>query len=132
MIEAVENEIAEFERHSKAAVVLTVTGKIETETDSQRIAIQSVTRAALANVSKHAKAENVAVRLRGAGRTITLEVEDDGCGFAKNGAATKGRFGLSGMRERVELLGGTLEVASRRGGPTKITATLNTWRPPAE
>ena len=43
----------------------------------------------------------------------------------------QGRFGLTGMRERVEMLGGTFDIQSRPGGPTKVTATLETWRPPA-
>jgi signal transduction histidine kinase len=34
------------------------------------------------------------------------------------------------MRERVTMLGGTFDVQSRPGGPTKVTATLETWRPP--
>ena len=56
VIEAIETEIAEFERRSSALVDLQVEGDVHTETDSQRIALQSVTRAALANVAKHAAA----------------------------------------------------------------------------
>ncbi len=130
VIEAIETEIAEFERRSAATVDLQIDGDVHTETDSQRIALQSVTRAALANISKHAAAHNVEIRLRGTPRTITLEIADDGRGFSPEAAKNKpGRFGLAGMRERVELLGGKFEVTSRPGGPTRITATLKTWRP---
>ena len=66
-----ETEIAEFERRSPVKVNFLVEGDVHTETDSQRIALQSVTRAALANVSKHAAADNVAIRLRATARTIT-------------------------------------------------------------
>ncbi|HEX4518270.1 MAG TPA: ATP-binding protein [Gaiellaceae bacterium] len=131
VVEAIETEIAEFEKRTSATCELSVTGNVQTDTDSQRIALQSVTRAALANVSKHAGAKNVAVRLRGTPRTITLEVEDDGNGFDSSQPTKNARFGLAGMRERVELLGGKFEIASRPGGPTKVTATLKTWRPPA-
>jgi signal transduction histidine kinase len=130
IVEAIQSEIAEFEKRTPATCLLTVTGNVQTDTDSQRIALQSVTRAALANVSKHAGAENVAIRLRGTARAITLEVEDDGRGFDCTGPAKTDRFGLVGMRERVELLGGKLDIVSCPGGPTKITATLKTWRPP--
>ena len=41
-----------------------------------------------------------------------------------------GPFGLVGMRERVELLGGEFEIVSKPGGPTRITARLQIWRPP--
>ena len=103
---------------------------MRTETDSQRIALQSVTREALSNIAKHAAAHNVTVRLRGTSRTITLEIVDDGRGFSPEAAKNKPRrLGLGGMRERVELLGGKFEVASRPGGPTRITATLKAWRP---
>ena len=56
VVEAIESEIADFEKRSPASVVFTVSGNVETKTDSQRIAIQSVTRAALANIAKHASA----------------------------------------------------------------------------
>jgi signal transduction histidine kinase len=131
VIEAIETEIAEFERRSPARVELTIEGEVLTETDSQRIALQSVTRAALANIAKHAGAKNVSVRLRGTTRTIMLEIIDDGRGFNSSVPPKPGRFGLNGMRKRIELLGGKLEVSSSPGGPTRITATLKTWRPPS-
>ena len=131
VVEAIETEIADFEKRSTVSVVFTVSGNVETETDSQRIAIQSVTRAALANIAKHASATSVEVSLRGTPRTITLQVTDDGAGFDSSAPPKKGRFGLVGMKERVELLGGKLEISSRPGGPTRITATLKTWRPAA-
>ncbi len=129
LIEAIELEIGEFERRSPAVVELVTSGHPRAETDSQRIALQSVTRAALANVAKHSGAEHVSVRLTGTPDTVRLEIEDDGCGFEAK-SANPGRFGLVGMKERVELLGGTLTLESRPGGPTRITATLQTWRPP--
>jgi signal transduction histidine kinase len=130
VVDAVEMEIAEFARRSAVVPELTVEGEVHTETDSQRIALQSVTRAALANVAKHAAAKTVNIWLIGAPDTITLVIEDDGRGFDASRPPKKGRFGLNGMRERVEMLGGTFELESRLGGPTKITATLETWRPP--
>jgi signal transduction histidine kinase len=131
VIEAIETEIREFEKRSVVKVTLTCDGVIRTETDSQRIALQSVTRAALANVAKHAAANTVDIRLHGDGDVITLEIEDDGRGFRSDLPPKRGRFGLAGMRERVELLGGEFAAESAPGGPTRITARLNTWRPPA-
>jgi signal transduction histidine kinase len=131
VVDAIEMEIAEFTRRSAVVPELTVEGDVRTETDSQRIALQSVTRAALANVAKHAAAKTVKIRLRGAPDMITIEIEDDGRGFHAERPPKKGRFGLTGMRDRVEMLGGSFNIESRPGGPTKITATLETWRPPA-
>ena len=53
---------------------------------------------------------------------VGIEVWDDGAGF-NPGEATRG-FGLVGMRERVELVGGTLTIESRPGGGTRVAATL--------
>jgi signal transduction histidine kinase len=131
VVDAIEMEIAEFTRRSAVMPQLIVEGDVQTETDSQRIALQSVTRAALANVAKHAAAKTVKIRLHGTPDTITLEIEDDGRGFHADHPPKKGRFGVTGMRERIEMLGGQFELDSRPGGPTTITATLETWRPPS-
>jgi signal transduction histidine kinase len=130
VVDAIEMEIAEFSRRSAVVPELTVEGDVRTETDSQRIALQSVTRAALANVVKHSAAKTVKIRLLGTPDAITLEIEDDGRGFSSDQPPKKGRFGVTGMRDRIEMLGGTFDIQSRPGGPTKITATLETWRPP--
>jgi signal transduction histidine kinase len=127
--EALETELREFERRCPTRAELIFDDDVRVETDSQRIALQSVTRSALANVVKHAQAEHVTIRVEGGADSITLEVEDDGCGFQADGPPKPGRFGLVGMKERVELLGGELKVESRPGGPTRVTATLKTWRP---
>jgi signal transduction histidine kinase len=131
VVDAIEMEIAEFSRRSAVVPELIVDGDVRAETDSQRIALQSVTRAALANVAKHARAKTVTVHLTGAPESITLEIVDDGRGFDSSRPPKKGHFGLNGMRERVAMLGGTFDVESRPGGPTRLVATLETWRPPA-
>jgi signal transduction histidine kinase len=76
----------------------------------------------LTNVLKHAGASHVSVAARQLDREIRIAVQDDGAGFDP-GAASTGR-GLTGMRERIELLGGELEVASAPGEGTRITARV--------
>ena len=74
---------------------------------------------ALNNVLKHAHARHVAVRLDVSPERAVLEVADDGVGFEpslRNG----GGFGLPGMRERAERLGGTLQVESAPGQGTRV------------
>ncbi|HEY2767377.1 MAG TPA: GAF domain-containing protein [Solirubrobacteraceae bacterium] len=78
---------------------------------------------ALTNVAKHARAHRVRVAICESDGELHIEVQDDGVGFQ---AETKGEgegFGLVGMRERVDLAGGALEVASGKGG-TRIRARL--------
>ncbi len=75
----------------------------------------------LHNIDKHAQAGRVDVVLRGDTELIELEVADDGRGFdtsAVNGAEDSGHFGLRGLRERAESVGGTSEVESTRGKGT--------------
>lgn len=127
--EAVEAEIIEFESRTGVPVAFVFEESAQAETDSQRIALQSVTRAALANVAKHAHAAHVRVRLHGDGRTTTLEIEDDGVGFRADLAPEPGHFGLDGMRRRVELLGGEFTLATKPGGPTRVSVSLEVWRP---
>ena len=76
---------------------------------------------ALTNVAKHALASRVRVAIGHADGALWLEVEDDGRGFDAD-TKTNG-FGLAGMRERVALAGGTLEVSSPGGG-TLVKASL--------
>jgi signal transduction histidine kinase len=66
------------------------------------------------------------VRLSYGSNAIRLEVRDDGRGFetAMGHLAAAGHFGILGMRERMEQIGGSLEVCSRPGGGTLITAQL--------
>ncbi len=74
---------------------------------------------ALNNVLKHAHAARVEVRLNIAGDRATLEIVDDGVGFEPGLRGGNG-FGLAGMRERAERLGGTLRVESAPGAGTRV------------
>jgi signal transduction histidine kinase len=130
LLDAIEAEIRQFKRGSLADVEFLFDGSALAETDSQRIALQTIARAALSNITSHADADNVTIRLYGTSDTITLEIVDDGRGFDGTLPAKRGRFGLAGMKRRAELLGGDLDISSRPGGPTAIRATLRRWRPP--
>jgi signal transduction histidine kinase len=77
---------------------------------------------ALNNVIKHAGATEVRIAMAERDDALELVVEDDGCGFDV-GAAPQ-RFGLVGMRERVRLAGGGLEIESAPGKGTRLTANL--------
>jgi two-component system NarL family sensor kinase len=75
-------------------------------------AVYRIAQEALQNVVKHAEATTAWLRLQNHGDTITLEIADGGKGFNPQSPAGNTGYGLPGMRERAELLGGTLEVKS--------------------
>jgi len=87
--------------------------------DAHNITVYRVVQEALTNVSRHAHARRVEVRVCRAG-TLTVEVEDDGTGMDTE-TPTRG-FGLPGMRERVEALGGSLHLFS--GGSHGVTLAV--------
>lgn len=84
-------------------------------------AIYRMVQEALTNVTRHASATRVGVAVVRTDGEVTATVEDDGVGFDP-AAAAAGRLGLVGMRERVELAGGTLELESESGTGTTVLA----------
>lgn len=89
----------------------------DTEATAYRLVQES-----LNNVVKHAGAEHVQVRVSKVDSTLELEVHDDGVGFEPR-SGNRG-FGLIGMRERVELLGGSIDVRSAPGQGSTVVAQL--------
>ena len=85
-------------------------------------AIYRIVQEALSNVARHAGAEQATLSVRQLPRHVEVTVQDDGCGFVPDGPSEG--FGLIGMRERADLLGGELSLRSREGGPTFVTAVL--------
>ncbi len=75
---------------------------------------------ALTNAVRHAEATHLEVRLAAADGSLLVEVRDDGAG----GAHAGGGLGMRGIADRVDVLGGTLEVDSPPGGGTTVRAVL--------
>jgi PAS domain S-box-containing protein len=103
------------------------------------VAAYYVASEALANVAKHAQASQVEVSLASRNRSLVLSIRDDGVGGAFRGRGS----GLVGLQDRVEALGGTIEIDSSAGCGTCVVATLpiaskpdqeieNVLRPPQE
>ncbi len=84
-----------------------------------------IAQEAIANVTKHAHANRVALHLRREPGELHLNVEDNGCGFTESEAfTTEGHFGLIGMRERAERVGGELKLQSSPGKGTQLEVTV--------
>lgn len=129
--EELSREVAQFQERTGIRVDLSIQGNLERTTPSQRIVVHRVVEEALANVREHSRASTVHVSLRRDPDFLNLTIEDDGIGFdvprALRRASRNGRLGLVSMTERVRLLGGQLEIASRPGGPTAVVAVVPAW-----
>lgn len=86
------------------------------------IVVYRIIQEALNNARKHGGARRAVATVAREGRSVVVTVRDDGSGFDPSHAFTG--FGLVGMRERAELLGGSIAVTSAPGEGTTITATL--------
>jgi PAS domain S-box-containing protein len=97
--------------------------------DSARVTLFRVLRELLLNVAKHAGVKEARVRIWSEGTAACLAVEDAGVGLPPPTA--RHGFGLLALRERLELLGGTLETRSTPGGGATVVATLPIGLPQA-
>ena len=127
--EALRTLAFEFEDKNQCAVTFHVRGHLRHLPDVVAVTLFRVAQEALANVARHSRADSVALRVVCDVTCVTLIVMDDGGGFQvprRLSALTKeNHFGLLGMAERVELLGGTLAVQSEPGQGT----TIQVWLP---
>jgi NarL family two-component system sensor histidine kinase YdfH len=78
---------------------------------------------ALTNVAHHARARNVAVSVQGQDKSLSVTIRDDGVGFDPS-AIPPGHYGLLGIRERVRLLNGSLDIQTDHGTLIKIQIPL--------
>jgi PAS domain S-box-containing protein len=98
--------------------------------DAMQIIIYRIVQEGLSNAAKHGRASTVRLRLGDAdnGQSISLFIEDDGCGFNVHDAISRkdplSGYGLTAMRERCEIFGGSFQIDSSAGHGTRIQAVL--------
>jgi signal transduction histidine kinase len=104
---------------------------------TQRITFFRILQETLSNAHRHGQARRVRVRLSEDGDGTALEVRDDGKGFDPDAVQRRkpgmplARFGLHGMRDRAQILGGTFEAVSTPGEGATIRVFLPRWDGPA-
>jgi signal transduction histidine kinase len=79
---------------------------------------------ALLNIAKHSQARHVTMQIRNQGQSLILLIQDDGVGISNRGQARQRGFGLSGMRERVAALGGTVRISTKHASGTRLKIML--------
>ncbi len=128
LAEAVRELAARLAQEHDAVIEADVAADLPALPDFAAGNLLLVAQEAMLNAARHAAATATTVRLHvpPPGDAIVLEVADDGRGFdpaARPGGA-QGHFGLDGMRERVERIGGTLDIQSAPGQGTTVTVRL--------
>jgi signal transduction histidine kinase len=126
-VHAAIEALAEHARRDGLEVELKIelgSGPAERHSTDLETALYRITQEALTNARKHGGARRALIEIKDHDRYVQVAVGDDGQGFDPH-AKTTG-FGLHSMRERAELLGGTLEIDSAPGRGTRVSAELPT------
>ncbi|HVD02024.1 MAG TPA: sensor histidine kinase [Candidatus Dormibacteraeota bacterium] len=120
---ALRKLVVDFSARTAIAASVRVEGRSRRLPADVELGLFRIAQEALNNVSRHAAAERVTVRVRFLEDEVRLAVSDDGAGFTP-GQAAESSLGLAGMSERAALLGGRLEVISAVAKGTTIRALI--------
>jgi signal transduction histidine kinase len=126
--------LVQLVEHFRANTLVTITLEISDPFESgggeaEAMALFHIAQEALNNVSKHANATSVAVRLNSSPKYVSLEVEDNGTGFEVPGEGISGaRHGLRNMRDRARSAGAKLSFESSPGRGTTVRVNLPVHR----
>ena len=124
--DALEAVTAEWSKLNGIPADVTVTGNVIALHPEIEVALLRIAQEALANVARHAGATRAGLTLSFIGDVVTLDVRDDGVGFTvpEPDASSTAGFGLSGMRQRVARVAGSLAIESEPGGGTALSARV--------
>ena len=123
LVAALEDFVAGFGRAEGIEVEWWADDDLELPMTHQQ-ALYRVAQEALTNVARHAEADRVSVSLRENGDAVVLEVVDDGRGFDSVLTYAGNSMGLQGMKERLAVISGTLDVESAPGEGTRVIARV--------
>ena len=127
LIPALHAYMKGFTARTGLQVGFTTFAGVERMSNDKRTVLYRVAQAALINIAQHAKATNVSVSIKELPQAVLMEITDNGISFdvahVLDSRRNK-RLGLIGMRERVEMVGGTFDVHSTSGVGTTISSTL--------
>ena len=127
LIPALQSYMKSFTKDSGVRVSLKAFASVEKVDGDRRTVLYRVVQEALTNVARHAKASRAEVGIREENDVIRMEIKDNGKGFDADGPPDPRkttRLGLLGMRERVEMVGGTFCVESAPGRHTTIRVEI--------
>lgn len=123
LVPAVEWLVSKFTQRCGVPCTLAVDEALELQ-EPYATAVFRIIQESLANVAKHAGASEVAVTIEKLRGTVMLSVQDNGCGFFPAAPRRPQSLGVLGMRERTQLLKGTIIIESAPGQGTCIQVTI--------
>jgi len=127
LIAAIEWQVEEFQKRTGITCEL-IADKKEINLDRDvAIAVYRILQEALTNIAKHANATLARVRLFCKPDQLNMEVIDNGRGITEERISNLQSFGLTGMRERVHILGGHFKIAGVQDNGTELTITIPIW-----
>lgn len=115
---------ADFSRRAGLTVTCDVDSTADGLPAAMTEALWRISVEALTNIERHAQASSVALRLRIKPDAVSLYIEDDGIGLPPDAENRPGHYGLRGIRERVEGLGGTLTMGRVAKGGSFLAADI--------
>jgi signal transduction histidine kinase len=127
LIPALHSFVKSFSKRTSIPIRLTIFAGVEKLDNAKRTILYRVAQEALTNVARHAQAGRVDVNIERLPGSICLKIRDDGKSFQVQrmmNAKKNKRLGLLGMRERVEMVGGSFHVVSAPGKGTTIRAQV--------
>ena len=122
---AVRNLCEEFQERTGIQIGFTIQGGMISFQKDCELGVYRILQEALQNIEKHAHATRVDIQCSLQGTIWIMTVQDNGNGFESGNEMMKGQMsngiGISTMKERANLIGGTLEIQSAPGGGTTLT-----------
>ena len=127
LIPALKSHLKAYFEETGIRVNLATFAEIEQCSEEKRTVLFRITQEALTNVVRHARATKVEINITRDAKGVSMEITDDGQGFEienKAGLSRSQRLGLLGMRERIEMVGGTFAISSNLHRGTTVWVSL--------
>jgi signal transduction histidine kinase len=127
LIPALHSYLKKFTQRKGVRTHLTAFAGVEELDPARRTVLFRIAQESLTNVARHANASRAEVKIQKLPNAVRMEIQDDGKSFQVErqlGAKGNKRLGLLGMRERVEMVGGTFGIESVPGKGTTVSAQI--------
>jgi len=129
LIPTLQRHISTFQDETGINIIFKTNGEYENIKPIISLTAFRIIQEAMSNIKKHSQARNAAINLEFCEDVLRIHIIDDGKGFDMESTKREGDylsrgFGLTSMRERVELLGGEIKISSKPGMGTRINIVL--------